>query len=92
MRWYLIATKGAMHLFHIDSDGVGTEINVLNKDGAKLWVVATPVKLLEGDKEAQAEAMTELGNIRYFLEFDLELPDLKHWILEGVLLKNKTRL
>ncbi|KAH6901004.1 hypothetical protein BKA70DRAFT_1437233 [Coprinopsis sp. MPI-PUGE-AT-0042] len=39
-RWSLVAFNGALHYFHIDSDGFGTWVEV--KTGLKLWVVARP--------------------------------------------------
>ena len=38
LRWALAATTGALHWWHIDSDGFGTFISV--KTGEKLWIVA----------------------------------------------------
>ena len=40
LRWSLAATKDAFHVWHIDSDGYGTFINVTA--GSKWWIVARP--------------------------------------------------
>ncbi|KIJ91392.1 hypothetical protein K443DRAFT_126253 [Laccaria amethystina LaAM-08-1] len=40
LRWGLVATYGALHYGHIDSDGFGTFVNVLV--GAKYWFVTCP--------------------------------------------------
>lgn len=39
MEWSLIGGKGAISPFHVDSDGFGTVVVVL--EGSKYWVVAT---------------------------------------------------
>jgi hypothetical protein len=39
MEWSLIGGKGAISSFHVDSDGFGTVVAVL--EGSKYWVVAT---------------------------------------------------
>jgi hypothetical protein len=39
MEWSLIGGKGAISPFHIDSDGFGTVVTVL--EGSKYWIVAT---------------------------------------------------
>jgi hypothetical protein len=41
LEWSLIGGKGAISPFHIDSDGFGTVVVVL--EGSKYWVVATRV-------------------------------------------------
>lgn len=40
LRWSLAATKDAFHVWHIDSDGYGTFVNVIS--GSKWWIVARP--------------------------------------------------
>ena len=40
LRWNLAATKDAFHVWHIDSDGYGTFVNVVA--GSKWWIVARP--------------------------------------------------
>jgi hypothetical protein len=39
MEWSLIGGKGAISPFHVDSDGFGTAVVVL--EGSKYWIVAT---------------------------------------------------
>ena len=39
MEWSLVGSKGAISQFHIDADGMGTAIVVL--EGSKYWIVAT---------------------------------------------------
>lgn len=39
MEWSLIGGKGAISPFHVDSDGFGTVVVVL--EGSKYWIVAT---------------------------------------------------
>ncbi|KDR67912.1 hypothetical protein GALMADRAFT_146664 [Galerina marginata CBS 339.88] len=95
MSWYLIGLSGALHLGHIDSDGQGTVIEVRNREGAKFWMKATRKELLKKNDDPEvdrAAALLELANINMFLQFSLEVPNLDHWILEGILLTHKTRL
>jgi hypothetical protein len=39
MEWALIGGKGAISPFHVDSDGFGTVVVVL--EGSKYWIIAT---------------------------------------------------
>ncbi|TFK59143.1 hypothetical protein BDN72DRAFT_966149 [Pluteus cervinus] len=39
--WSLVATKGAFHRWHIDTDGFATYLEVVT--GLKIWIVARPV-------------------------------------------------
>jgi hypothetical protein len=41
MEWSLVAGKGAISPFHVDSDGLATVVVVL--EGSKYWIVATRV-------------------------------------------------
>ena len=93
MRWGLAATAGARHWIHIDSDGLGTFIDV--QCGGKWWI-------LFGPPDGQSKAF--FGSIETFLNnFDLnaekggrwdveadvdELP----WVAEAVYLTPGTRL
>lgn len=45
LEWSLVAGKGAISPFHVDSDGLGTVVTVL--EGSKYWVLATRL----GDQE-----------------------------------------
>ena len=49
LEWSLICGRGAISPFHIDSDGLGTVVIVL--EGSKYWIVATRF----GDKETICE-------------------------------------
>jgi hypothetical protein len=42
MRWGIAATEGAFSSFHIDSDGLGTYISCVNRNGSKWWVIISP--------------------------------------------------
>ena len=39
MEWSLVGSKGAISQFHVDAEGMGTAIVVL--EGSKYWIVAT---------------------------------------------------
>lgn len=39
MEWSLIGTRGTVSPLHVDSDGLGTVVVIL--DGSKYWIVAT---------------------------------------------------
>lgn len=80
LRWGLCATKGASHLWHIDSNGFGTFIDV--KTGQKLWIMAHP-------KEGRTFA-----DITLFLGdgYQLEEPNEGLWDLEAILLEPGTRM
>jgi len=39
MKWSLVGSKGAISQFHVDAEGMGTAIVVL--EGSKYWIVAT---------------------------------------------------
>jgi hypothetical protein len=81
-RWSLVAFNGALHYFHIDSDGFGTWVEV--KTGLKLWVIARP-------KDA---SIPSFGEIDGFLKIlgDGTSPNPNHWILEAVVLAPGHRL
>ena len=82
MRWGLAATAGARHWIHIDSDGLGTFVDV--KCGAKWWILFTP---LEGqDKHA-------FSSIDQFLnDFDVVRLTDGRWEAEAVYLTEGNRL
>ena len=42
VRWGIAATQGAFSSFHIDSDGLGTYISCVNRNGSKWWVIVGP--------------------------------------------------
>lgn len=86
IRWGLAATNGALHWFHIDSDGFGTYIDV--QTGGKLWIVARPrLSLSDG------RGYKDFARINLFLEdYDLATPASERWDLEAVFLQKGTRL
>lgn len=83
IRWGLAALSGALHWFHIDSDGFGTNIDV--QSGGKLWVIAKP-KVSRGHQD--------FARINLFLpdQFDLSESCLENWDLEAIFLQKGTRL
>jgi hypothetical protein len=81
MRWGLAATKGARHWIHIDSDGMGTIVDVLC--GARWWLLFTP---------AEEYDLTNFGDIdQFFHQFDVTKPPA-HWDVEAVYLQPGIRL
>ncbi|KAF8190141.1 hypothetical protein BJ912DRAFT_925766 [Pholiota molesta] len=82
MRWFLAATKGATHMWHIDSDGAGTIIGADN--GSKCWIVAYP-------KEGHSEE--SFASIDFFLPpFDITKACKAKWTLEAIVLSPGSRL
>ncbi|KAJ3502883.1 hypothetical protein NLJ89_g8689 [Agrocybe chaxingu] len=83
VQWGLVATDGAFHGWHVDSDGFGTVVEV--QTGRKWWVLARP----RGDDPD----FNDFARIRTFLgEIDTSAPNLDRWELEAVLLKSGSRL
>lgn len=78
MRWGLCSTKGARHWIHIDSDGLGTFVDV--RCGGKWWIVFT-----SDDNQAFASIDQFFGNFR-----TTKIP--KNWVAEAVYLTPGTRL
>jgi hypothetical protein len=89
IRWGLAATKGAIHWWHIDSDGFATFIDVIT--GYKWWIVAR-----ERDSyvaSGQKDATPRFGNVNLFLDsYQLEEPNDDLWNIEAILLEPGTRL
>jgi hypothetical protein len=93
MRWGLAATRGARHWIHIDSDGLGTFIDV--QCGGKIWIVFSP---------PANRGKYDFASIEQYLDFevtpseggcwdvDIEPKDSEHWIAEAVYLSRGTRL
>ncbi|KAH6887774.1 hypothetical protein BKA70DRAFT_1122083, partial [Coprinopsis sp. MPI-PUGE-AT-0042] len=81
-RWSLVAFNGALHYFHIDSDGFGTWVEV--KTGLKLWVIARP----------KDESIPSFGDVDGFLKvFGQGMsPNPDYWTIEAVVLGPNTRL
>ena len=81
MRWGLVVTLGAHHLWHIDCNGFATYIDT--QTGMKLWFVARP-------KESQA---MDFSSTSLFTEgFQLNAANLDRWDIEAVLLLPGSRL
>ncbi|KAF9529560.1 hypothetical protein CPB83DRAFT_852312 [Crepidotus variabilis] len=78
VHWGLAATGGAMSLWHIDSDGLGTTIDV--RVGEKLWIVGSD----EEDK------FNRLG-LLLSDTFDLDVPP-QSFATKAILLTANTRL
>ena len=76
IHWKLCATCGAWHGHHIDSDGLGTFIDV--EEGKKLWITSNHSM---GDKNILAE-------IGFFFDpgFSVEEGAPTLWGLEGIVL------
>lgn len=89
IRWGLAATTGALHWWHIDSDGFGTYIDV--KAGKKWWVVAKPKGRLPDQVGCD---FSDFAHIDLFTEshYEVEDPCLTLWDLEAILLTPGTRL
>lgn len=91
IRWGLAATTGALHWWHIDSDGFGTYIDV--KAGMKWWIVARPKLQLQGLSQYD---FSDFARIDLFAgsksTYEMEDPCTSMWDLEAVLLTPGTRL
>ena len=88
IRWGLAATTGALHWWHIDSDGFGTYIDV--KAGMKWWIVARP----KDSTRLSHQDFTQFARTDIFMTSDyrMEEPCKSMWNLEAVLLTPGTRL
>jgi len=91
IRWGLAATTGAVHWWHIDSDGFGTYIDV--KAGMKWWIVAKPKAHISLRGSSQHD-FSEFGSIDLFTrpDYKMEDPNTSMWDLEAVVLTPGTRL
>jgi len=87
----LAATTGALHWWHIDSDGFGTYIDV--KTGLKWWIVAKPKKTISFQGSSHYD-FSEFASTDLFTqsEYEVEAPSTSIWDLEAVLLSPGTRL
>jgi len=78
-RWGLACTKHSSHKCHIDTNGLGTYVDV--QEGAKLWIVLTPKNPASG------------MDIKLFLEdYSLDSVSLEKWNVEAVVLQRGARL
>lgn len=91
IRWGLAATTGALHWFHIDSDGFGTYIDV--QTGMKWWIVGKPKKHISSEASSPYD-FSEFARIGLLMEsgFELEEPCTSIMDLEAILLTPGTRL
>jgi hypothetical protein len=91
IRWGIAATTGAVHWWHIDSDGFGTYIDV--QTGMKWWIVAKPKERISFQGSYQYD-FSEFGSINLFTQsgYELEKPNTFMWDLEAVALTPGTRL
>lgn len=83
IRWGLVATFGALHHGHIDSDGFATFIDVLT--GKKHWFVARP----KDDKDFLHYGYIDLYSPKHWTP---ETPNLAKWRVEAILLSPGMRL
>ncbi|KIJ92390.1 hypothetical protein K443DRAFT_135302 [Laccaria amethystina LaAM-08-1] len=81
VRWGLAGNTGAMHHWHIDSDGFGTFVEPLT--GGKLWFAARPLK----NQDAFSE--TEVFSVE---NYDMEGPNEDIFAVEAIHLLPGTRL
>lgn len=81
MRWGLASTAGSRHWVHLDSDGLGTFVDV--RSGKKWWILLKPH--LEG--EVWPSAHVDL----FLNDFDPSIA-VKTWDAEAILLTPGTRL
>ena len=80
IRWGLAATKGAVHWWHVDSDGFCTFIDVIA--GYKWWIVAK-----------EKDSGQSFGHTALFSgDYQLEEPNNKLWSVEAILLEAGSRL
>ena len=84
IRWGIAATTGALHWWHLDSEGFGTYIDT--RAGLKWWIV--------GRRKGIAHNFESFGEINTFFSerYDMEQPNLDLWDLEAVILPPNTRL
>lgn len=87
IRWGLAATTGALHWWHIDSDGFGTYIDV--KTGMKWWIVARPKQPTLSHDDF---ALFARSDIFMSSSYQMEAPCTSMWDLEAILLTPGTRL
>lgn len=80
IRWWLCATEGAHHYFHMDSRGDCTIIEVLT--GEKIWVFARL-------KDRKRQTSTTLWTQEFL---DVTSLDPSDWDIEAVLLTPGTQL
>lgn len=83
-RWGLAATAGALSWIHVDSNGLGTYIDV--KTGKKWWIV-----LKRKGKGYIFKSCSDAGP--YFGgKHEMDVPNVEEWDFEAVVLAPGTRL
>jgi hypothetical protein len=87
LRWGLAATEGAFSTFHIDSDGFGTYVSCVNRNGSKWWVIAGP----KDRSNLSAFASFKLA-WQFFNAMGADKTVLEEAHVEAVLLRPGTRL
>lgn len=81
-RFGIVATRGASHKWHIDTDGLGTYIDPIT--GMKIWFVGRP----KAGGDFRIFAARDLFQTGYAMES----PNLNLWDVEVVLLTPRARL
>lgn len=81
MKWGLVSTADTYSVWHLDCDGLATEIEV--QTGCKLWVFARPRK---------GSDLSCFSKIQTFSHFDPEGTNADFWDCEAILLTPGTRL
>jgi hypothetical protein len=97
LRWGLAATEGGRHWMHVDSDGLGTFIDV--KTGLKMWIVFSPPSAHSPHRFASIDTFLDgfdtNGVVGGRWDIDSRMIDSDNddrWIAEAVCLGKDTRL
>lgn len=81
MRWGLVATKGAWHWIHVDSDRLGINVDVLY--GRQWWLLYTPSECFN---------LTNFRDVdHFFYNFNVTCPP-DNWAVKAVYLQPGTQL
>ena len=83
LHWKLAATKDAYHVWHLDSDGCATFVNVVS--GSKWWIVARPKGTLDCDT-------FNTTSLFVHKDFHLDSPCTDLFDVEAVLLQPGSQL
>lgn len=84
IRWGLAATAGALSWIHIDSNGLGTYVDV--KAGKKWWIV------LKRKGEGRDFKSCSDGEGFFGGDYNVDEPNLNDWEFEAIVLTPGTRL
>jgi hypothetical protein len=83
IRWGIAGTAGALHWWHLDSNGFGLYTDP--KSGLKWWMV--------GRRPGQGHEFESFSEVSTFLGgYEVEEPNAELWDLEAVILTPGTRL